>query len=134
MTRAAIAFISGPAANLIRALRPNFLLRAASKSERALGPPKAPAPAINVSSGSFLAAAINWSRLSAADSVQAALKRSSSVRKQFLQARCLKYFLPWHPRPSSNLPPRPPFGGRGQGEAGMLRIALTLALSRDGRG
>src|SRR5437667_4079902 len=94
MTRAAIAFIAGPAANLIRALRPNFLLRAASRSERALGPPKAPAPAINVSSGSFLAPAINRSRLSAADSVQAALKRSSSVRNQFLQARCLKIFFP----------------------------------------
>src|SRR5439155_9870165 len=84
MTRAAIAFISGPVANLIRALRPNFLLRATSRAEKAFGPPKAPAPAINVSSGSFLAPAINWSRVSAALNEEASSSRSSKRRQAFM--------------------------------------------------
>ena len=55
ITRAAIAFISGPAAKRIRVLRPNFLLKATSSAERVLVPPKVCAPAIKVSSGSFFA-------------------------------------------------------------------------------
>ena len=63
---AAIAFISGPAAKRIFAFRPNFLLNAASSSDSVFCPPKVCAPAMKVNSGSFFAAAISWSSVSAA--------------------------------------------------------------------
>ena len=58
ITRAAIAFISGPAEKRILALSPNFLLNAASSRFSVFCPPKVCAPAINVISDSFLAPAI----------------------------------------------------------------------------
>src|SRR4030095_15760946 len=82
MTRAAIAFISGPAAKRILALRPNLLLKAASSTERFFVPPKVCAPAMKVNSDSFLAPAINESSVSAATTGQAAANRKNSVKKK----------------------------------------------------
>src|SRR5215831_747786 len=66
MARAAIAFISGPGVKLMRALRPNFLLKAASNSANPFLPPNVSEPATITSPPSFLAPAMNWSKLSAA--------------------------------------------------------------------
>src|SRR5262245_5294002 len=61
MSRAARAFISGPAAKLIFALKPNLLLKPLSSSARPFRPPKVCAPATKtISSPSFFAAAMSW--------------------------------------------------------------------------
>ena len=65
ITRAAIAFISGPALKRIRAFNPNRLLKAASISASPFLPPKVVGPATKKSSFSFFAAEINCSGVSA---------------------------------------------------------------------
>jgi hypothetical protein len=59
MIRAAIAGMLGPAVKLIRAFRPNFLLKAAWISEKDCRPPKVVGPAVNAISGSLFAPAMS---------------------------------------------------------------------------
>src|SRR5436309_15417105 len=61
-------------------------------------------------------------------------REAAASENNFSRHGALKYFLPWHPRPSSTLLLALLLEGEDRGEGDMLRIAHTLALSRDGRG
>src|SRR5581483_3912736 len=78
MSRAARAFMSGPAAKLMRSLRPNFFWNAPSISFMPLRPPKVCEPATKISSSpSFFAAAVTCSKLSAAMETCCAAKKAA---------------------------------------------------------
>src|ERR1041384_207213 len=81
MTRAAIAFMSGPAAKLMRAFKPYFLLKASSISAIAFLPPKVCAPAMKLNSPSFLAA-VTISSMVAARTPESAGASSKKAGRQ----------------------------------------------------
>src|SRR6185369_9246783 len=93
MIRDARAGISGPAIKRTRALSPNFLLNADSSSAQAFLPPNVVGAATKVISGSFFAAVINCSSVSAAEDDKDADKKYSrdaagaKARRVFLRSR-----------------------------------------------
>ena len=94
ISRAARAFMSGPAAKLTCAFSPYFLLKPVSSSARPFRPPKVCAPATKtISSPSFFAPAMSCSAVSAACNGQSSI----SARKiKSARAIGLRFISP-HP-------------------------------------
>src|ERR1044071_7908691 len=90
-----MAFISGPAEKLIRALIPNFLLKADSSSANPFRPPKVSEPATKTNSPSFLAPVTNWSRVSALPAEQVHIHKNEMKAEatSCFVAGFLKWFI-----------------------------------------